>query len=57
MMIAGIRLRHRGDRRAGSLAEVGVVSSRADDPVVPAQVFEADIQVLSAALPGVVAAL
>lgn len=51
MMIAiGIRQRRYG--RARSLAEVGVVALRSNDPVIPAQVFEADIEGLSAALAG-----
>lgn len=41
-----------GDRGTGSLAEVCVVPSRADDPVIPAKLLEAHIQRLPAALAG-----
>lgn len=51
MMIA-IRLSHRRYRGATALTKIGVIASRADDPVVPAQVLEADIERLPAALPG-----
>lgn len=49
MMIAiGIRQSRYGCAR--SLAEVGVIALRPNDPVIPAQVFEADIEGLPAAL-------
>lgn len=51
-MVITIRQRNRTNRRAGTLAKVGMVSLWLDDPVIPAQLLEADVERLPAALGG-----
>lgn len=51
-MMITISICQRGYCRARPFAEVGVIAIRFDDPVVPAQFFEADVQRLPAALAG-----
>lgn len=51
-MVITISICQRRYGRTGTLAEVGMVTRRSDNPVVPTQVFEADVQGLSAALTG-----
>lgn len=52
MVVAVIRHGDGGYGGTSPLAEVGMVARRADDPIVPAQLLEADVQVLPAALAG-----
>lgn len=47
-----IRVCDTRDRRTASFAEVRVVASWLDDPVIPAQLFEADVQGFAATLRG-----
>lgn len=55
-MIA-IRIRQSRNGRTGTLAEVGMIAVRLDDPIIPSQLLEADVQGLPAALAGGVTAL
>ena len=52
-----IRIRQRRNGLARPLAEVGMIAIGLNDPVIPAQLLEADVQGLPAALAGGVSAL